>query len=182
MWHSPRPTRPSSGRIRSPAAGQPDTAKKLAEYPAEPVPQPPRAALDGTASLAHRLLHVVADVLPRGTMEAALLLRLRADEERRASHLRAVAGRQLAGCGIHVAPHDVVGHREAALGIGPRRRLDEVGPDRERRLRAGHAEARVAVEPDPHARHDVGRVADEPCVALLVGGARLARGGALEPR
>src|SRR5206468_3294620 len=82
----------------------------------------------------------------------------------------------LAGAGIDLAPHDVVGHREVLLARLAARGAHEVGPDGEGSLRARESGRPAAVEPHPDARHHLGREADEPRVAGVVRGARLARG------
>src|SRR4029453_7850311 len=132
-------TRRHGSGASSAGAGSPEaiglgvTTRRLAEDAPEPGPQPPRAPLAGATTLAHRLVDLVAHVLPRRTMQAALRVGLGADEERHTALLWAVAGRALAGCGVDVAPDDVLGDGEAAVGIGARRGLHEVRPDRQRR-------------------------------------------------
>src|SRR5439155_4487388 len=64
---------------------------------------------------------------------------------------------------------------EVLAALGAQRADQEPAEDREGRLRAGEPERRAVVEADPHRRDELGREADEPGVAGLVGGAGLAR-------
>ena len=70
---------------------------------------------------------------------------------------------------------------EAGDGVREDGLLHEVGPDRHRRPRRAQPGARAVVEADPHAREQLGRVADEPRVAKVVGGAGLAGEVAVKP-
>src|SRR6059058_1567984 len=149
---------------------------------AEPFAQAPARRSDGAAAAAHGAADLLADGRPRLPVERARLLRLRPGEEGLAAGDRASRGGKLAGFGIDVAPHDVLGHREVALARLAARGAHEVGPDGERSLRAREPGRPAAVEPHPDAGHHLGREADEPRVAGVVGRARLARGRAGEAR
>src|SRR5438093_9772494 len=149
---------------------------------AEPVAQAPSRRPDGASAAAHGAADLFADGRPRRPMERAGLARLRPGEEGLVATLRAPGGGELAGGGIDLAPHDVVGHREVLLARFAARGAHEVGPDGEGSLRAREPGRPTAVEPHPDARHHLGREADEPRVAGVVRGARLARGRAGEAR
>ncbi len=86
-----------------------------------------------------------------------------------------VAG-ELAGGRIDARVRDAFGNRELANRLVEVRLAHEIDPDRKRGAAAGLALAEIAahVETEPRAGGDVGREADEPAVAVIVGGARLA--------
>src|SRR5207249_734486 len=149
---------------------------------AEPFAQAPARRSDGATAAAHGAADLLADGRPRLPVERARLLRLRPGEEGLAAGDRASRGGELAGFGIDIAPHDVVGHREVALARLAARGAHEVGPDGERSLRAREPGRPAAVEPHPDAGHHLGREAYEPRVAGVVRRARLARGRAGEAR
>ena len=73
------------------------------------------------------------------------------------------------------------GTLNALLALPGQRPSHETGPDWQRRLRSAEAERLVVVEPDPDDRQQLRREADEPGVAQVVGGSRLASGIEREP-
>src|SRR5207253_11508669 len=87
----------------------------------------------------------------------------------------------LAVAHVDVRERDTGGDLEVRLRIRVDRLLHEVYPDRKRRTRAAHAVRVPAVETHPHQRQQSRRVADEPRVAAVVGGAGLARDDLGEP-
>src|SRR2546422_1665957 len=148
------------------------------EEAAEPVAQAPSRRPDGASAAAHGAADLLADGRPHLAVEAARLRRLRPGEEGLVAALRAPGGGELAGGGIDLAPHDVVGHREVLLARLAARGAHEVGPDGEGSLRAREPGRPAPVEPDPDAGHHLRRETDEPRVAGVVRRARLAGGRA----
>src|SRR5690606_35781087 len=88
-----------------------------------------------------------------------------------------VAVAALARARLGIGPREVDAGRDVVavlVGVGGEGGLHEVHPDRQRDAAAGAARAELAgrdVVADPHARGDARRVADEPGVAVAVGGA-----------
>src|SRR5712691_4649407 len=87
----------------------------------------------------------------------------------------AIAGGELAGRGIDLGHGDSGGDDERWGAVGVRHLSHELGPDRQRGLGSAETDGGVVVEADPDQRQEAGRVADEPRVTLVVGGAGLAR-------
>src|SRR5438128_7044049 len=119
------------------------------EEAAEPVAQAPSRRPDGASAAAHGAADLLADGRPRLAVEPARLRRLRPGEDGLVAALRAPGGGELAGGGIDLAPHDVVGHREVLLArLAPRcahqHRPDGWGP-----LRARDAGPPPTLRPPP---------------------------------
>src|SRR5437660_12092675 len=106
---------------------------------------------------------------------------LRAGQEGLARYHGAGTCSTLAVAHVDVRERDTGGDLEVRLRIRVDRLLHEVYPDRKRRTRATHAVRVPAVETHPHQRQQSRRVADEPRVAAVVGGAGLARDDLGEP-
>ena len=107
--------------------------------------------------------------------------RLGAGEERLADHLRAARRGELAGSGSMSTNATPSGASNGTLARAGERAHHELRPDRQRRLRARQPERLVVVEADPDDRQELGREADEPGVAQIVGRAGLAGGVEREP-
>src|SRR5215831_1892520 len=114
---------------------------------------------------------------PRASMvQVADFLRLGAGEERGAGDAGARWRGQPARREVDVHERDALGHLELDVAAAGERSRHELGPDRQCGLGAGEAERLVVVESYPDHREQLRREADEPCVALIVGGAGLAGG------
>src|SRR6267143_2626289 len=107
-------------------------------------------------------------------MQLTRLRRFRPRDERLVESLRAGRRRELAGLGVDVDERDALGRLERRVGVAGERRLHELRPDRQRRLRAAEADRLVVVEADPDHGEQLRREADEPGVAEIVGRAGLA--------
>src|SRR5439155_9612233 len=164
----------ASARSRAAARsilGQPPLARprRSAEEVAEPVAQPASRLSERPSTAADRTSDLVAERCPHRAVQRARLARLRPDQERLAPDVGTAGGREPTRHRIDVAPDDALGHRELAWHVGSGDGAHELGPDRQGSLRARESGRAAAVEPDPHARDDLGGVADEPRVARVVG-------------
>src|SRR5438128_11572618 len=152
-----------------------------AEEPPDPAEQPPPSRPDGAPATAQRVSHALADGGPHRAVPIAGALRLGAGEEGLTPNLGATGRREESGGGIDVPPDDVVGDLEGTRCSGPGRRPHEIDPDGKRALGTGDPGRRAVVEARPDRSDHLGREADEPGVAGVVGRAGLAGRGAVDP-
>src|SRR5689334_17248148 len=115
-------------------------------------------------------------IFDRQPVEVAGGHRFRSFDERVAARFRAERGSELAGRGVDVGVDDAAGGVEGLAGVAGEGAAHELRPDRQRRLGAGKADWLVVVETDPGDGQQLGREADEPGIAQIVGRAGLAGG------
>ena len=110
-------------------------------------------------------------------MQLADLGRLGAGEERLAEDARDSPGAAILPVSRSMSTKMMPsGALNVDVGVAGQGAGHERGPDRQRRLRAAQAERLVVVHADPDDRQQLGREADEPGVAQIVGRSRLAGG------
>src|SRR5437867_2846540 len=94
-------------------------------------------------------------------VEFAVLSRFGAGDEGLVVDARAGGERQLARVAIDLREGDALGNLEGDARAAGERGLHEVGPDGERRLRAGERDRLVVVEADPDHREQLRCEADK---------------------